>query len=166
MKILFVCDGNICRSPMAEALLRTTLAGRGIDWIKVDSAGLVASPFGVAHSQLRRVLGSSFSLIENRHSQPISENLVEEADLILGMEKRHIRQIHERFPSSKGKVFMVTSYAGGDVEIKDLPDSGYGDIVSWMRHCHSIILPSIETIVDRLVEESDNKLKPSSEKVD
>ena len=161
MKILFVCDGNICRSPMAEALLRSILADRRIDWIDVTSAGLVASPFGVAHAQLRRVLGPSFSFVENRRSQPMNEKLVEEADLILGMEKRHTLQIQERFPGSKGKVGLVTSFAGRDVEVKDFPDSGYGDVVSWLRHCHSVMLPSVETIVDRLVREN----KRGNEKV-
>ncbi len=162
MKILFVCDGNICRSPMAEALLRTSLADRGIDWIEVTSAGLVASQWGVAHSQLRRVLGPSFALVENRRSVPMSEELVQTSDIVLGMETRHVRQIHERFPKAQGRVDLVTVYAGKEGEIKDFPDSGYGDVVGWLRHCHSILRPSVETIADRLVREN----RPAPKKVD
>jgi protein-tyrosine-phosphatase len=150
MRILFVCDGNICRSPMAEALLRTAMAERRIDWIEVTSAGLVASQWGVAHQQLRRVLGPSFALVENRRSVPLTEELVAVADLILGMESRHVRQIHERFPRARGRVDLVTTYAGREGEIKDFPDSGYGDVVSWLRHCHSIMHPSVEIVADRL----------------
>jgi protein-tyrosine-phosphatase len=159
MKILFVCDGNICRSPMAEALLRTVMADRRIDWMQVTSAGLVASQWGVAHQQLRRVLGPSFALVENRRSVPMTEELVEDADLILGMENRHVRQIHERFPKTRGLVDIVTTYAGREGEIKDFPDSGYGDILGWLQHCHSIMLPSIDVIVDRLVRENGSEPK-------
>jgi protein-tyrosine phosphatase len=156
MKILFVCDGNICRSPMAEALLRQTLADKRIEWAEVSSGGLVASPSGVAHAQLRRVLGSAYRLVENRPSKPLTQELVRGSDLILAMEDRHLYQILERFPESNGRVDKITSYAGKDGEIKDFPDSGYGDVVSWLRHCHSIMVPCVEIIVDRLVRERNN----------
>jgi protein-tyrosine-phosphatase len=166
MKILFVCDGNICRSPMAEALLLTALSDRGIDWIEVTSAGLVASQWGVAHGQLRRVLGASFAHVENRRSVPMSEELVEDKDLVLGMEKRHVRQIHERFPKIRATVDLVTTFAGRDGEIKDFPESGYVDLVNWLRNCHSIMLPSVELIVDRLVRENGTRPKVLPKKVD
>jgi protein-tyrosine-phosphatase len=144
---------------MAEALLRTATADRGIDWIQITSAGLVASQWGVAHQQLRRVLGPSFALVENRRSVPMTEELVEDADLILGMENRHIRQIHERFPKTRGRVDLLTTYAGREGEIKDFPDSGYGDVLRWLQHCHSIMLPSVEIIVDRLIHENGSQPK-------
>ena len=153
MKILFVCDGNICRSPMAEALLWQTLTDRRIDWAEVSSGGLVASPWSVAHSQLRRVLGPEYRFVENRRSQPLTQELMDGSDVILGMENRHVRQILERFPESKGRVDKITTYGGKDGEIKDFPDSGYGDVVSWLRHCHSVMVPCVETIADRLVRE-------------
>ena len=153
MKVLFVCDGNICRSPMAEALLRQSLADKRIDWAVVSSGGLVASQWGVAHSQLRRVLGPSYRLVENRHSQPLTQELIEGSDLILGMENRHVSQILERFPKSIGRVDKMTTYAGKDGEIKDFPDSGYGDVYNWLRHCHSVMVPCIETMTQRLVRE-------------
>lgn len=144
---------------MAEALLRTAMAERRIDWIEVTSAGLVASQYGVAHQQLRRVLGPSFALVENRRSVPMTEELVAGADLILGMESRHVRQIHERFPWARGKVDLVTTYAGREGEIRDFPDSGYGDVVSWLRHCHSIMVPSVDIIADRLLRENGSPQK-------
>ena len=168
MKVLFVCDGNICRSPMAEALMRQTLADRNVNGIEVSSSGLVASPWSVAHTQLRRVLGPAYQLVENRPSQPLTQELVERSDLILGMENRHVRQILERYPKSQGRVDKITSYAGRDGEVKDFPDSGYGDVFAWLRHCHSIMLPCIETIADRLVRARDNESVASgiTEKVD
>ena len=138
---------------MAEALLRQSLADRGIDWAIVTSGGLVASSWGLAHSQLRRVLGPTYRLVENRPSQPLTKDLVDGSDLILGMENRHVSQILERFPEAKGRVHKITSYGGKDADIKDFPDSGYRDVVSWLRHCHSVMIPCIETITQRLVRE-------------
>jgi len=155
MRVLFVCDGNICRSPMAEALLRQTLLDRKVDWAQVSSGGLVASPFGVAHSQLRRVIGPTYRLVENRRSQPLTHELVDGSDVILGMEDRHVNQILERFPDAEGRVHKITSYAGKEGEIRDFPDSGYGDVFSWLRNCHLIMVPCIETIAQKIIRERD-----------
>jgi protein-tyrosine-phosphatase len=151
MRILFVCDGNICRSPMAEALLRQRLAEKKVDEMQVTSSGLVASPWGVAHSQLRRVLGPTYGLVEGRHSRPLTRELVSTSDLILGMEDRHVSQILERFPDAEGRVFKITSYAGVDGEIKDFPDSRYGDVYGWLRDCHSKMVPCIDAIAEKIV---------------
>ena len=148
---------------MAEALLRQSLADKKIDWAVVSSGGLVASPWGVAHSQLRRVLGPSYRLVENRHSQPLTKELIDGSDLILGMENRHVSQILERFPESVGRVDKITTYAGKEGEIKDFPDSGYGDVYNWLRHCHSVMVPCVETIAQRLVRERRDE---PTEKVD
>jgi protein-tyrosine-phosphatase len=133
--------------------LRQTLSDKHVAWAEVSSAGLVASPWGMAHSQLRRVLGPTFRLVENRPSKPLTQELVGGSDLILGMENRHVDQILERFPESNGRVDKMTSYAGKEGEIKDFPESGYGDVVSWLRHCYSIMVPCVEVIADRLVRE-------------
>jgi protein-tyrosine-phosphatase len=147
---------------MAEAMLRQTLSDKRVAWAEVSSAGLVANPWGLAHSQLRRVLGPTFRLVENRPSKPLTQELVGGSDLILGMENRHVNQILERFPESKGRVHKITSYAGKDGEIKDFPDSGYRDVVSWLRHCRSIMVPCVELIADRLVRERGIESKNNS----
>src|SRR5438046_9575412 len=157
MKVLFVCDGNICRSPMAEALMRQTLADRNVNGIEVSSSGLVASPWSVAHAQLRRVLGPAYQLVENRPSQPLTQELVDRSNLILGMENRHVREILDRYPGSQGRVDKITSYAGRDGEVKDFPDSGYGDVFAWLRHCHSMMHPCMESIADKLDRPFDNE---------
>jgi protein-tyrosine-phosphatase len=136
---------------MAEALLRQRLTENKVDGTQVTSGGLVASPWGVAHSQLRRVLGPTYRLVENRHSQPLTQELVSSSDLILGMEDRHVSQILERFPDAEGRVFKITSYGGIEGEIKDFPDSGYGDVYSWLRDCYSKMVPCIDTIAEKIV---------------
>lgn len=79
--------------------------------------------------------------------------MIDRSDLILGMENRHISQILERFPESKGRVDKITTYAGKEEEIRDFPESGFGDVYSWLRHCYTIMAPCVETITERLVRE-------------
>lgn len=155
MNILFVCDGNICRSPMAEALLRKKLAERKIAGVNVASCGISARPWGIADRRLSLVIGEAYKLLEDHRSRPLTEQAVREADLILGMENRHVKTILGRFPEAQGKVDVLTAYSGMGGEVKDYPDGGQGDVVSWMRQCHSIMLPCLEVVADRLVRSKD-----------
>ena len=139
---------------MAEALLRQRLVEKKMEGIQVTSGGLVASPWAVAHSQLRRVLGPSYRLVEDRHSQPLNQELVSASDLVLVMEDRHVSQILERFSNLEGRVFKITSYAGTEGEIKDFPDSGYGDVYSWLRDCYSKMVPCIDKIAEKIGHDS------------
>ncbi len=150
MNILFVCDGNVCRSPMAEALLRKKLAERKIVGVKVASCGLNARSWGIADRRLSLVIGEAYKLLEDHGSRPLTEQAVREADLILGMENRHLQTILERFPEAQGKANLLTAYAGVIGEIKDYPDSGQIDVVNWLRQCYSIMLPCLEVVAGRL----------------
>ena len=158
MNILFVCDGNVCRSPMAEALLRKKLAERKITGVNVASCGLSARPWGVADRRLSLVIGEAYKFLEDHRSRPLTEREVREADLILGMENRHVKTILERFPEAEGKTHMLTAYAGVNGEIEDYPDSGQTNVVNWLRKCYSITLPCLEFVAERLV-----RLKNESE---
>ena len=151
MNVLFVCDGNVCRSPMAEALLRKKLAERRIVGVNVASCGLSARPWGIADRRLSLVIGEAYKLLEDHRSRPLTEEGVREADLILGMENRHVNSILERFPEAKGKAHLLTTYSGANGEIKDYPDSGQTDVVNWLRQCYLIMLPCLEVVATRVV---------------
>ncbi|MDQ4131965.1 MAG: hypothetical protein M3179_01905 [Actinomycetota bacterium] len=97
---MFLCTGNICRSPIAEVLLRTRLAERGVD-AHVHSAGLLmdgqsASPLSV---EVMTVRGLDLS---THRSRRMTRELLLDADLILGMAREHVREaavlVPERWP--------------------------------------------------------------------
>jgi len=150
MNVLFVCDGNIARSPMAEALLRKMLMERGVVGATVASCGLSARHWGIADRRQSLVIGDTYKVLENHHSRPLTEEAVQESDLIFGMENRHVIVILERFPEAKGKVDVITAYAGREGEVKDYPANEQLDPISWMRQCYSLLLPCLETVADRL----------------
>ena len=115
--IMFVCTGNVCRSPMAEYLLRHRLP-RGSEWA-VCSAG-TSTGFGMPAS-----LFAATALDEERidlsphQSRPLTRELVDAASLIVVMTSRHRDFIKATYPDAAEKIFMLKSFdpiGGGDVD--------------------------------------------------
>ena len=112
--ILVVCVGNICRSPMAEALLKRAL--RGQDGFTAESAGLgalVGHPASEYSQELMLEMGLDIS--EHRARQ-IHPDMVREADLVLVMEAGHKRAIDDADPTARGKVHRLGEWQDTDVD--------------------------------------------------
>ena len=107
MHITFVCTGNICRSPMAEGLLRHALGERGIEGVTVSSTGTwgldgsSATEFAAAAARASGVdLGA-------HRARTFSEPLADEADLILAMTSVHLREAEDMAPGSSARTRLL-----------------------------------------------------------
>jgi protein-tyrosine-phosphatase len=109
-KVLFICTGNTCRSPMAEGSLRVLLQGRGIDTIDVQSAGTAAVPGCPATQYAMEAVKTWNADISSHRSRPISRELVEEADLILVMTPHHYRDVVTILPEARPKTFLLKRF--------------------------------------------------------
>jgi len=117
-RILVVCTGNICRSPMGEGVLKHILARQGLaGQVEVRSAGTwtesgrAASEYGVLAAAKAGVH------IENHRSTMLNPELIRESDLILVMEPAHREEVLAQDPSAESKAHVITLYAdpeGGD----------------------------------------------------
>jgi protein-tyrosine phosphatase len=108
--ILVVCEGNICRSPMAKAFLADALPG-----VTVLSGGvnaLVGKPATAIAQEV--MLTRGFDISEHR-AQQISRSSCAEADLILVMDRDQRKFLEERYPLIRGKVFRLGEHENTDI---------------------------------------------------
>lgn len=111
-RLLIVCVGNICRSPMAEAILAHRLATRGV---KVESAGiaaLVGHPADPVAQALLRQRGLDLSAHRARQLTP---ELARGFDLVLVMEAGQQRAVEALEPTARGRVHRLGRWGGFDV---------------------------------------------------
>ena len=149
-RILFVCTGNICRSPLAAALLQRALAQRGIDGLEVASAGTGAWD-GAPVSEGAYLVGLERGLDLSAHrARLLTRELVDQADLILTMARHHRARVDE--PGGESHVFVLGEYAGREGDAAEVSDPFGGDLEVYRDTCVELEA-LIDAAVERIVKE-------------
>jgi protein-tyrosine-phosphatase len=129
--LLFVCTGNTCRSPMAAAAAQRALAQLGWKHVAVASAGLAARPGEPAADTAVRVAAEQGLDISDHETRSLTPDLVEWADLILGMSPGHLLGIAEL--GGAGKAALITDFLDGPGMGQSVPDPFGGDAGTYRR---------------------------------
>lgn len=111
-RVLFVCSGNTCRSPMAAALLREELARRGVSPgdIEVMSAGTGSHNGDRASPLARKVLADRGADLSTHRSRALTRDLLDKANLILTMTRSHKAEILRISPDAAGKTYTLREF--------------------------------------------------------
>ena len=150
MTVLFVCTGNICRSPMAEAYLRHLCSERGIPGVDVASAGTMASLGCPASAQGKFVLWEEGISLDAHESQPMTPELADSAELILCMTTAHRRQVELGCPAARGRVRTLLSVVGSTGDVRD----PYGGTVEEYAACLEAMRPALHRLADDLAAQA------------
>lgn len=125
IRVLFVCLGNICRSPMAEAVLRHKIKEAGLtDKIEVDSAGTGGWHAGQPpHQGTRRVLRDKAISVEGMYARQIALADLDDFDYILTMDQANFKDVRA-LGTARGVVKPLLEYASS-AGVSEVPDPYY-----------------------------------------
>ena len=150
-KILFVCLGNICRSPAAEGILKKKLKDRDLEKLfVVDSAGTGGWHVGNLADPRMRETALSRGIELTSRSRQIEENDLYEFDHILVMDKDNLHAVKlltkNKLHSVKSKIKLILSYSK-DSKLDEVPDPYYGG-----QNGFDKVLDLLDNAIDGLLE--------------
>lgn len=149
-RVLFVCTGNTCRSPMAEALLRKKLEELGIEQIHVQSAGMAAAAATPASKGAVEALRNRQVNAEQHRSQSFTSELGNWADLILTMTQSHKHFLLTQLPDLRDKVYTLKEYVSEEEGAGHDISDPFGGSLEVYEACAEEIEQAIDALISRL----------------
>ena len=155
-RLLFVCTGNTCRSPMAEVIARHRIAERGWAQVQVRSAGVGAWDGSPASGGALRAAAASGLDLSGHASTYLTPELVESSDLILTMSAGHLARAREL--GAGDRVAMLTAFAN------DLADDGVAagipDPIGGPDEEYAAPFTVLDDLIDRVLTRLEPVVKP------
>ena len=126
IKVLFVCLGNICRSPMAEGVFKAQVEKAGLsDKIEIDSAGTSAYHIGELADPRMREIAMQHGITLTHLARQVKPEDLNEFDYVIAMDPINLSDLQRLAPNPKAKVKLMRSF-GVNADDLDIPDPYFG----------------------------------------
>ena len=147
--ILFICTGNICRSPMAEGLMAQALPSAQRDRWEIASAGTHGLEGNRAEPHAVRAMRSFDIDISGHRARQVSADMIDRAKWVLVMEKTHQRWLERHLKIQTPEIYRLTDFTEHPM-VRDIPDP-YGGSLQTYLYCADLIRQCIQEFTAHLM---------------
>lgn len=150
--ILFVCTGNLCRSPIAEGILKDRVKREGPQGIRIESAGTWGLEGEPAARHAIDVCSERGVDISGHVARRLSPEMIERSDLVLTMEMEHLQEVLDLDPDALAKTRMLSQYGDEDKRIdRPIRDPYQRPKQAYVR-CFEEIEAHVNALFDQLLK--------------
>lgn len=147
MKIMFICTGNICRSAMADWLMKKRLEEKNIKNIEVYSSGIFAMQGDIPTDEAIEVMEEYDVNLKQHRATVTYKSNIQEMDLILCMTASHKQTLIKTYPHLQNKIYTLKEYVGENANGIDIKDP-WGYTIAVYR----LVAAEIDTCLKQLIE--------------
>lgn len=157
ISVLFVCTGNICRSPLAEVLFADYVRRRGLaDHFDTSSAGTYALNGNPATGEAQRAARQWGLDLSSHRAREVRKSIMDDSDYVFGMTRGHCLELARDYPEYENKIYLALLFPGRfsrhQPEGIDVPDP-IGQSVDYYTEVLDMLSPALPRMLDGIMKE-------------